>query len=964
MISHIMTLANGIIGVSVLAMPFCFKQCGIVLATLVLLLSSILSRLACHFLIKSAVMCRRRNFEFLAFHAFGPMAKILVELCIIGFLLGTCIAFFVVVGDLGPQIVGEMINKNPGDIRTSFLITTGIFIVLPLGLLRNIDSLASVSTASIAFYICLVFKVIAESTHHIFAADWFDKVDYWRPAGILQCLPIFALALFCQTQLFEIYEAMPNATLEKMNQVVKGALNICTTVYISVGFFGYVAFCTQPFTGNILMSFEPNLTSEIIKIGFVLSVAFSFPLVIFPCRASLNSLLFRRGYAHETTTSYITEARFRCLTTFIVIIALTIGVLIPNIELVLGIVGSTIGVIICLIFPAAFFISINTKNTNERLLAQILVFTGVWIMILGTYANLYAIEQSSNSRVTATTMKLPSQINNMPHSLINKDMLHRPDQPEQSDILIHNEVDAERLKPKVPDKLPDDENVRQEPPVPVERVPETEKLKIKQEPNIFETVTISPKIQEIVDKINNMDNELIKETNRGYDSLKKTKETNELPKKIEDNSIPVKDNDKTDTGQKNDVIAVDAIKKEDSELAADKEMSNVDSVQRREQLEKTLKKHLIEQKEMLQEQKELLKDIEQQKKELQLDKKPEIVKENKKNEMIKENAEEHIGDELRVPIKANQVNVKADQVNEKLNNNQDTLQTKLEMLGDGANSPILKSKDILLEVENSDKNEGIQNNEIPNNEKPIKNEQLDNINGPNSNRNSSLVSNLNDGPDNVLIKKSEDPIIKALTRQSNKIANGNEVIDIPSDDRKINVNLNDKKVEDKVRDKNDKYSIPIVLKMNNQTKLVLDSEHSSINKSSPDVAGVGRDILEEHQREKRTISLETDTAKLNHETNSPDGKSNAMIEHSIVDKEICTKDETKSENSNLNVKTEPRKSTEEPNFENLIKTSAYLSEQNIVKRVLIDPDLNLGNNHVKLKKRDLKTLDFNEDSKK
>lgn len=517
-------------------------------------------------------------------------------------------------------------------------------------------------------------------------------------------------------------------------------------------------------------------------------------------------------------------------------------------------------------------------------------------------------------------------------------------------------VDAERLKPKVPDKLPDDENVRQEPPVPVERVPETEKLKSKQEPNILETVTISPKIQEIVDKINNMDNELIKEANIAYDSLKKTKETNELPKKIEDNSIPVKESDKTDTGQKNDVIAVDAIKKEDSELAADKEMSNVDSVQRREQLEKTLKKHLIEQKEMLQEQKELLKDIEQQKKELQLDKKPEIVQENKENEIIKENMVEKTKEELLVPIKA-------DQVNAKLNGNENIVQTRSETLDGSANLPILKNKAIPLEVENLVKNEGIQNDEIPNKEKPIKKDQLDN-NGPNSNKNSSLVSNLNDVPTNVLIKKSEDPIIKALTRQSNKIANGNEVIDIPTNDQKINANLDDKKVEDKIREINDKYSIPIVLKMKNQTKLVLDSEHPNINKSSPDVAAVGRDILEEHQREKRTIDEETNTAELIHEGNTPDGQSNSMIENSIADKQICTKDETKLVNSNLDIKTEPRKSTEEPNHENLIKTSAYLSDQNVVKRVSIDPDLNLGNNHVKLKKRDLKTLDFNEDRKK
>lgn len=156
---HVMTLANSIIGVSVLAMPFCFKQCGIILAIIVLLLCSLLSRLSCHYLIKSAVMSRRRNFEYLAFHAFGQMGKFIIELFIIGFLLGTCIAFFVVIGDLGPQIIGKLLNKNTEDIRLSFMFITAVFIILPLGMLKNIDSLAIVCTATIGFYLCLVLKV-------------------------------------------------------------------------------------------------------------------------------------------------------------------------------------------------------------------------------------------------------------------------------------------------------------------------------------------------------------------------------------------------------------------------------------------------------------------------------------------------------------------------------------------------------------------------------------------------------------------------------------------------------------------------------------------------------------------------------------------------------------------------------------------------------------------------------------
>jgi amino acid permease len=51
-------------------------------------------------------------------------------------------------------------------------------------------------------------------------------------------------------QLFEIYESLPNASLDKMNDVIRAAVSLCTAFYICVGFFGYVAFCTQNFTGN------------------------------------------------------------------------------------------------------------------------------------------------------------------------------------------------------------------------------------------------------------------------------------------------------------------------------------------------------------------------------------------------------------------------------------------------------------------------------------------------------------------------------------------------------------------------------------------------------------------------------------------------------------------------------------------------------------------------------------------
>ena len=75
----IITLANSIIGVSILAMPFCFKQCGIVLATLMLILSGVMVKVTCHLLLKSAILSRRRNYELLAFQTFGSAGKLAVE---------------------------------------------------------------------------------------------------------------------------------------------------------------------------------------------------------------------------------------------------------------------------------------------------------------------------------------------------------------------------------------------------------------------------------------------------------------------------------------------------------------------------------------------------------------------------------------------------------------------------------------------------------------------------------------------------------------------------------------------------------------------------------------------------------------------------------------------------------------------------------------------------------------------
>ncbi|CAG9830374.1 unnamed protein product [Diabrotica balteata] len=576
---HVMNLANSIIGVSVLAMPFCFKQCGIILSILLLMISSVVSRLACHYLLKSAIISRRKTFEFLAFHLFGSIGKLAIEIGMIGFLLGTCIAFFVVMGDLGPLIIAEVTKANvTSTMRTSILTSLAVFVVLPLGLLRNVHSLISVSKATMIFYCCLVLRVIIEALPALFEDSWYDKVNFWRPEGLLQCLPIFSMALFCQTQLFEIYDVVPNPTLDKMNILIQHAVNFCTAVYMCVGIFGYIAFVNKPFTGNILLSFEPGFISHLMKVGFIFSVAFSFPLVIFPCRASLYSCLYKEGYSvHEGSINYIPEGKFKGITILIVGVSLVMGILIPNIELVLGLVGSTIGVIICVLFPVICFICISQKNTNERIIAQFLLMIGVFVMVVGTYKNLQTVDTLEPTIVTVKPIeldpvKIEMNINKLP-------------------ITEKLEIKPELVTPENKVK-----EVRHEPPQPIEPIDEEPKKDEK------------PRIVDKLDK-----------------SLKKL-ETIIPADRIE--VVAAKASIVNDT--KNDQVDIEAIKKEDKEELLEKSntLKEKDNVDEHKVLIESIQKQNEVQKEIVEQQKELLAVIKKQQK-VEEEKKMDEVKQEK-----------------------------------------------------------------------------------------------------------------------------------------------------------------------------------------------------------------------------------------------------------------------------------------------------------------------------------------------
>ena len=93
-----------------------------------------------------------------------------------------------------------------------------------------------INTSEICFI--SLSRVVLEAAPQLTSTQWLEGVALWRPAGMLQCFPIFSMALACQANVFEVRYRYFD-TIYQLIDCINTKL-FYYTVYIYLSIFLYI----------------------------------------------------------------------------------------------------------------------------------------------------------------------------------------------------------------------------------------------------------------------------------------------------------------------------------------------------------------------------------------------------------------------------------------------------------------------------------------------------------------------------------------------------------------------------------------------------------------------------------------------------------------------------------------------------------------------------------------------------
>ncbi|KAL1007304.1 hypothetical protein UPYG_G00084740 [Umbra pygmaea] len=363
-------VVNAALGAGLLNFPAAFNMAGGVMAGVVLQMSMLI------FIISGLVILaycsqvsNEGTYQEVVRASCGKVTGVICEVAIAVYTFGTCIAFFIVIGDQLDRLIAAVAHLPEGVVhghwyldRKFTICVVGVLVILPLSIPKEIGFQKYASALSVigTWYVTIVI---------ILKYVWPDKevTPGYIPTSpsswtaVLNAMPTICFGFQCHVSSVPVYNSMQRRHLKPWGGVVTIGMIICLFVY----------------TGTIYVM---SVWSFI-----VVCVVTSYPILHFCGRAVLEGL-WLRFHGEQVEVCVRRERRRRWLQTVVwFTLTLILALFIPDIGRVISLIG---GLAACFIFvfPGLCLIQAKLSETEVRSAGwHAIVVYGVVMVTIGAF---------------------------------------------------------------------------------------------------------------------------------------------------------------------------------------------------------------------------------------------------------------------------------------------------------------------------------------------------------------------------------------------------------------------------------------------------------------------------------------------------------------------------------------------------------------------------------------------------
>eukprot|EP00878_Enallax_costatus_P003116 GHUV01003315.1.p1 GENE.GHUV01003315.1~~GHUV01003315.1.p1 ORF type:complete len:487 (+),score=112.67 GHUV01003315.1:283-1743(+) len=355
--SACITLTLGVLGSSILPIPFAISKTGVLVGCLTMLLVAWANDATSCMLIRAAAATGKPTYEALAEWAGGRPWKVFTQISLVLLLWGTMCGGLALISDVGYMLVHKLTTDQgltpPIWVNGRTCMTAVALLVLfPLCLQRHMRELEKAATAGVVLVLCLIVLLATEAVGRHFPAVQTGELPLWSlkvDGHLPEAFAVVGYAFYMQPMMMPLLREMPEgrAGVRAMHKAVHTTLfGVALVVYLSMGLFGASLFgqCTE---GNIMVN--TLVTGRAATAGLygcmLLYLALGMTTTQYALRASLDLMVV----GEDAPFTWFRQVGWTVIT---VGSSLAVALLVPDqAEKIYAVVGATAVCCVCYVVP-------------------------------------------------------------------------------------------------------------------------------------------------------------------------------------------------------------------------------------------------------------------------------------------------------------------------------------------------------------------------------------------------------------------------------------------------------------------------------------------------------------------------------------------------------------------------------------------------------------------------------------